>query len=393
MSLAARLTRVHVELAELQPCAYSQGMGWLSRLLAYFFCREPEQIAISGVMLTESQVARLEARLQKRPGDLRSRYRVLGYMSQHRFLDSKLPPRRVEHVLWFIENRPEMSFTGSPFCHVMAQEPGHDRVVAAWDRVLMAPEVKPELIMNAARFFSLEDKKRTRELLERGERLQPSSPDWAEKIGTDIFREVTVAQMGEDRSATPQEPKDLKAISLQALGHFERALGLAKEDERRFHLLADCAKAALEAGRRAEAVRYADETLAIAPRCGKDRHQPDVIHWAYVARGRALFEAGDLDAACRDLEEAGKQGSLMAPVLRSFGPDFRLAGQLLDAGRRDAVLSYLARCESFWNPKRIARWRQAIEKGERPKMSIGFDPTEPRNEQGPYWMSKFMKGG
>src|SRR5690349_16868109 len=127
-------------------------MGWLGRLLAFFFCREPEQIAISGVMLTEPQVARLEARLQKRPGELRSRYRVLGYMSHHRFLDPKLPPRRVEHALWFIENRPEMEFTGSPFCEVMVQEPGYDRVLAAWDRLLAVPDASRAVIMNAARF-------------------------------------------------------------------------------------------------------------------------------------------------------------------------------------------------------------------------------------------------
>jgi hypothetical protein len=194
--------------------------------------------------------------------------------------------------------------------------------------------------------------------------------------------------MGEDRGGSPQgPPKDLKAISLQALGHFERALGLAKDDKRRFHLLADCAKAALERGRRVEAVRYAEETLAMAPRCGGDRHQPDVIHSAHVVRGRARVEAGDLDAACRDLEDADRQGSPRAPVLRSFGPDFRLAAMLLDAGRRDAVLSYLARCGSFWDPKRIARWRSTIEGGGRPLMFTGFDPTEPRDEQGPYWAS------
>ena len=368
-------------------------MGWFSRLLAFFFCREPEQIAISGAMLTESQVSRLEARLKKHPGDLRSRYRVLGYMMQRRFLEPELAQRRIEHAVWFIENQPDSKFSGSPFCHVMNREPGHDRVLAAWDRILAAPDAKATVIMNAARFFSLEDKKRARELLERGERLEPSSPEWAQEIGNDVFREVAVAEMGKVQRTPPQEPKDLKSISQEALGHFERALRLAKEDERRFHLLSDCAKAALEAGRPAEAIRYAEETLVIAPRCGKDRHQPDVIHWAYVARGRARMETGDLDGACRDLEEAGKQGSLMAPVLRSFGPDFRLANRLLEAGRRDAVLSYLGRCATFWNPKRIARWRSAIEKGERPRMFIGFDPTEPRDEQGPYWMSKFMKGG
>jgi hypothetical protein len=369
-------------------------MGWLWKVLSFFVCREPEQIAISGVMLTQTEISRLETRLLKRPGNLRLRYQVLGYMTQHRFMHPELAQRRLDHVLWFIENQADMNFTGSPFCNVMAQEPGYDRVLAAWERMLASADAKPAVIMNAARFFSLADRKQSRELLERGERLQPTSADWAEQLGTDLFREVAVTRMGEDLGNPPQgPPKDLKTISAQALAHFERALSLAEKGERRFHLLADCAKAALEAGRREEAVRYAEETLAIAPHCGGDRHQPDVIHWAHVVHGRAMVEGGNHDAACRDLEAAGRQGSRRAPVLRSFGPDFRLAGLLLDAGRKDAVLSYLARCETFWNPKRVARWRSAILKGERPLMFTGFDPTEPRDEQGPYWVANLNQGG
>jgi len=366
-------------------------MGWWWRLFTSLFSRDPEQLAVLGMMLSEPRVGRLEARLQKRPHDLRSRAQVLGYLMQRRLMDPTLAARRVEHVLWLLENRPEMAFTGSPFCHVMPQEPDYDRVLAAWDRLLANPDARRAVILNAARFFTLNDKKRTREILERGERLEPTSADWAENIGTDLFREVSVARKVENRAVASQEvPKDLKALSQEAMGHFERALGLAREDERRFHLLAKCAEAALEAGRRAEAIRYAEETLALAPRCGQDRHQPDVIHIAHVVRGCARVEAGDLDGACRDLDEAGRQGSLNAPVLRSFGPDFRLAGMLLDAGRRDAVLSYLAQCESFWNAKRVARWRAAIQKGERPRMFTGFDPTEPRDERLPAWVSKFM---
>lgn len=364
-------------------------MAWFRKLIALFFHEDPEQIAIAGTTLSEADVARLENRLRKHPTDVRARYKVLGYMGQHRFMNPELAQRRVDHVLWFIENRPELAFTGSPFCHVMGLEPEYHRVRAAWDNVVAAHDLPTAALRSAARFFSLEDPKRSQDLLERGERLEPDSPDWAEELGNDLWREVAVAERIADRGGEPKgPPKDLKAISLQALGHFERALGLAKVVERRFHLLSDCAKAALEGGRRDEAIRFAEEALAVAPRCDGDRHQPDIIHRAHIVRGRARVEAGDLDGACRDLEDAGRQGSLKAPVLRSFGPDFQLARMLLDAGRRDAVLSYLARCGTFWNPKRVARWQAAIEKGELPRMSTDFDPTEPRDEQGPYWVSR-----
>lgn len=363
-------------------------MGWFWKLIAFFCLRAPEQIAVRGAMLSPEEAERLEARLRKRPGDLRSRYKVLGYSTQRRFMDPGLARRRAEHVLWMIEHHPELEFSGSPFCHVLQQEPGSDRVRAAWENAVAAPGVSAAVLQNAARAYAVDDQAWSRSLLERGERLEPASPDWAEEMGHDLFREVSAAlHFGPGK----EDGKDFPAISQRALVHFERALKLATEDVRRFHLLTDCAKAALEAGLRAEAVQYAEASLALAPRCGGDRHRPDVIHAAHVVRGRARLESGDPDGAARDLEDAGRQGSLEAPVLRSFGPDFVLAALLLEAGRKDAVLAYLARCETFWNPKRCARWRAVIEKGGHPRMSTGFDPAEPRDEQGPYWVDDLLK--
>jgi hypothetical protein len=82
--------------------------------------------------------------------------------------------------------------------------------------------------------------------------------------------------------------------------------------------------------------------------------------------------------ALAELVTAGAQGSDRAPVLRSFGPDFRLARSLLELGEREAVLAYLSKCATFWRPDRITAWSAAIERGEAPLMNTGFDPSEHR---------------
>ena len=73
---------------------------------------------------------------------------------------------------------------------------------------------------------------------------------------------------------------------------------------------------------------------------------------------------------------AGKVGDKTAPVLSSFGPDFHLAWLLLQRGEKKAVLAYLDRCATFWEPKRISRWRAEIQRGDRPRMTQGFDPVD-----------------
>jgi tetratricopeptide (TPR) repeat protein len=312
-----------------------------------------------------------------------SRLKVLGFLMQRHLGNPEVGQTRAEHVVWFIENDPENAIVGSPFCQVFKSDPAYERVRNIWDRVVDKPDAKTGVILNAAHFFSLEDPERSRALLERGERLSPLSPDWAEQLGQDLLRKVSVARAAEDRGGLGKEsPQELKEAAIKALVHFERALAAANSTTRRFQILPSCAQAALESGRWAEAVRYSDEVIAIAPKCPDERHRPDFVHWAHITRGRASLEAGDLDSAARELLEAGKQGSAMAPVLRSFGPDFRLARLLLERGKVDPILSYLDRCSTFWKPDRIAKWRKKIEQGERPHMFTGFDPGERSTEEG-----------
>jgi hypothetical protein len=129
------------------------------------------------------------------------------------------------------------------------------------------------------------------------------------------------------------------------------------------------ADAALACGDAAAATHHARATIDLAPSCADERSLPDWLHFAHIVLGHAALAAGDRASALGELTAAVAQVSDRAPVLRSFGPDFRLARKLLELGERDAVLEYLSRCATFWDSPHIAN-------GEIPLMSSGFAPTE-----------------
>jgi hypothetical protein len=52
----------------------------------------------------------------------------------------------------------------------------------------------------------------------------------------------------------------------------------------------------------------------------------------------------------------------------SFGPNMIFAREMLQAGQRDAVLSFLEQCRTFWKDDlgRLDVWEAAIRKGQMP---------------------------
>jgi hypothetical protein len=74
------------------------------------------------------------------------------------------------------------------------------------------------------------------------------------------------------------------------------------------------------------------------------------VHWGHIVLGQLDLAAGDIDRAEQHLLAAGSATAAMggSPQLNSFGPDFDLAGRLVDQDRRAAVVVYLESCRLFW---------------------------------------------
>ena len=105
------------------------------------------------------------------------------------------------------------------------------------------------------------------------------------------------------------------------------------------------ALASLETGEGAEAKKLAQQRLA-ANTDPKDWNHGNVIHDANALLGRAALRDGDKPAAAAFLLLAGATPG--SPQLNSFGPNFTLAREVMEAGDAKAVLAYLDRVEKFW---------------------------------------------
>jgi tetratricopeptide (TPR) repeat protein len=337
---------------------------------------DQERFALTaGSKVNDGEVGALEASLAANPGDVELRLKLLGkYFRDH------TGERAVQHAAWFIENHPGGAFAGSPLCgvhHGDDREAGYPRLREAWTAAIENHPDNPDVLYNAARFFTLPDPVRCRELLEMGERVTPAWTAWARELGTHSFREVGSARDDEARGRPAKlTTEQRRSAARDALRDFERALSLAADDKERFPLLARTADAAYEAGEPTLAVGYADAAIALAPERGDERHRPDYVQRAHVIRGLVLLDADDLAGAADELHAAGAQGGPHAPVMRSFGPDLQLARRLLARGESAPVLAYLAQCAAFWNPTRVAKWIAEINRGGIPLMFTGFDPSE-----------------
>ena len=72
----------------------------------------------------------------------------------------------------------------------------------------------------------------------------------------------------------------------------------------------------------------------------------NAVHKAHIMLGRVALARGDLDLAGVELIASARTPG--SPQLASFGPNMQLALELLQAGRKDAVLEYFRLCDQFW---------------------------------------------
>jgi hypothetical protein len=75
---------------------------------------------------------------------------------------------------------------------------------------------------------------------------------------------------------------------------------------------------------------------------------------------------GDIATARAELLLAGETPG--SPQLDSFGPNMRLAKELLQAGENAIVLEYFELCQRFWvmGAQRLSQWSAAIYESRMP---------------------------
>ena len=158
----------------------------------------------------------------------------------------------------------------------------------------------------------------------------------------DFAEEMRAAERGAALQARfPRTPEQILADTEQNLG------GLSGQE--RAFALPDLAKAAVNAGALDKAVGYANEALQHAAQSDprqRDWNYGNEIYTGNMVLGLVALRQDDVGKARQYLLESAKTPG--SPVLGSFGPDLRLASELLKKGEKDAVLEFLEACRSFW---------------------------------------------
>lgn len=130
--------------------------------------------------------------------------------------------------------------------------------------------------------------------------------------------------------------------------------------------LRDAAERDLSRGRYARAEAKATELLALAEQFPRDWYYGNAIHYGHLLLGRVAVARGDLARAGVELLAAGHTPG--SPQLNSFGPNCRLALELLRLGEPSPVVEYLQLCTTFWRSgaSRAAAWMDQIRAGTVP---------------------------
>jgi len=313
-------------------------------------------LAMEGRGMSAEAAQALEARLQSAPDDVEARTKLLGYYFLRAHTSQEAKAARQQNVLWLIRNRPEAAILDTPFAQLNAILEGsaYDEGKKAWlEQVDRQPADAP-ILGRAANYLLLHDSETAESLLRRAEAAEPQSPDWPQRLGR-------LYALGLSRQA----PDDMKRLAKSALDAYERSLSHMKADEARRELLPDAAMVALEADAVAKARAYAEEALSAA---GSDGN---LIHHGHLILGRIALRDGDVNGAKEHLLAAGRTAG--APNLDSFGPNMKLAKELLEKGERQAVLDYFKLCGSFWKNAKLEDWSKKVEAGRIPDFGANLD--------------------
>lgn len=168
--------------------------------------------------------------------------------------------------------------------------------------------------------------------------------------------EITMLFKSDERRASSLPGEEKKQLFAQCRDYILRARALTEEalkkhpgDSSLTHglgVLDDAlARASLELGDTTKAKELAQKQLA-ANTDTTNWNYGNIIHDANSTLGRAALRDGDKKLAAGFLHKAGATPG--SPQLNSFGPDWTLAREMIEAGETQAVLDYFDLVEKFW---------------------------------------------
>ena len=319
-----------------------------------------QQLLKLGREMTREDKTLLEEQLAKKPNDVESRTKLLGYYLIKGRQDSDAGTNKERHIIWLIENAPESEVLGLPYSklHKVIEPKAYSRAANAWKKTLSESPENLSILKNAAAFFLIEDRKFSEDLLLKGQALDPKNSKWAASLGELYSLDLMSLPAGADRKATAKKAFDQNHLAYNL-----------SEPEGKDALLTNLAKSAFAAGLNDEAKRIATDMIDDD---AQGWNRGNRIHHGNIILGQLAIIDGNIDEAKSRLLLAGKtEGS---PQLNSFGPSMTLAKELLERGERDVVLDYFELCKKFWKSgdRNLKQWSDEVKANRIPQFGANL---------------------
>lgn len=326
-----------------------------------------------GAKLNAETATELESNLDDSCHSLAIRMILLYYYFSQRHVSKRQSSSWGDHILWFIRNIPAHPICGMPFCipaksaHLELYNVGKH----SWREQLAKYSSDAQVFGNAAAYVMLDDIALCRDLLEKAQSLEPENPRWTERLASAYLRMSKLFNNNSDAKAAYAMLASKETKPMPEADGPERIRWLVK----RRHALERLATSAFAAREFEHAIKYASELLdlAVTNQLPEFLHDGEAFHLANTLLGRNALRVGDVEGARRHLIEAGKTSG--SPALVSFGPDMRLAKELLEQGERKVVLEYFELCKQFWRKglDRLNDWSLIVKEGGMPDFEANLE--------------------
>lgn len=167
----------------------------------------------------------------------------------------------------------------------------------------------------------------------------------------------------EKTSLTKEEEKRIFSAQVPLYEKAVLEMRNVSELQERYSAIPQAAKAAYMLGLFSEAKEWAEEMSELIKVVPKNWNYGNVIYYQNWVFGMLAFDNGDLERAKSFLNMAAS--TIGSPQLNSFGPNMRLARNLLKSGEVEAFLNFLNQVEVFWKHGKpwIHVWRNKVNQG------------------------------
>ncbi len=306
-----------------------------------------------GFELKQADANKLEQDLKRDPSNLSCRLKLLGYYFRGHYSIKSKEKKRLQIVLWMIEEIPENNILGDPWALIDKEDnpDGYQKCKKLWSKQLTKYKKNVSIITNAASFLRVDGQLAER-LYKQAIILEPQNPDWSRNLAWHL------------RRGAPKNSTRMK----KAFVAMQDAVRKTKEPAFKRYYYDDLAEIAYDISEWSLAYKFAKKSVLYAKKFGTDWDTGNAIHNGNCVLGRLALSKGNIKTALIHLKNAGKTPG--SPQLNSFGPNMRFAQEMLHAKQRDAVIKYLQDCKRFWSgeSKVLSDCIDQIEWGKSPRL-------------------------